>query len=178
MESTMSENGPDWSRAELENVREIMRQGEAYLGAQLTVAIAADQRAIRLAGALATIGSALIAAAFAMVTAHEPRWALGAGGGAAGVTMLMGMWFAWRAMRPCDFHYVGNHPRQWWNDADMTGKLALALGQQTEHCQDAIEKNAAVLDRNAEEIHRALRLTIAAPIVGGLTALGVLPFTS
>ncbi|MEO5375989.1 MAG: hypothetical protein H7840_17325 [Alphaproteobacteria bacterium] len=166
----MEPQAPDWKGVMLETAREILRQGELYLSAQLTTALAADQRAVRLAGLFSAATSGLLAGGLALLTADSPVVELGTAALVMGVTMLVGLWFAVKATRPVDFYVVGNHPRQWWTEDDLHGPLSIALGQQGEHCQKAIDHNAEVLAGNGRSLRVALTLGLWTPVVGILTA--------
>lgn len=163
----------DLQRLQNDNVHEIIREAESFLGAQLSCGLAADQRAMTLSGALATIATAVFGAGLAAISADKPNYVLGAAALACGIVFIAALFFAVWSARPVPFNYVGNTPSSWDNEPDLYGPLAPALYQQAQHYAEGIEANGKVLGLNASWLRRALWASLAAPIVGLVFGLSI-----
>lgn len=148
--------------AEASVLNEILREAEARLGAQLSAAIAADQRAMTFLGFLLTLVAFLVGASIAAATANTPAPSIAilAAFGAAGF-MVAGL-FAYGATRPIDFEFVGNDPESWLTDVKEKTSLHDALAEQSAHYDGMLKANRAAMAASS----KALR---TASIVAGLT---------
>lgn len=169
----------DPSRIKPEAIQEVIREAEAYLSAQLTCAVAADQRAVTLSGALATIATALFGVGLAALSQDKPSHMVGWAAVVSGALYIAALVFAVWASRPVSFSYVGNTPENWDKEADLYGSLTTALYQQAGYYTSHIKSNDAVMRKNARLIQCALWLSICAPVVGVIVGLvvhsGVVP---
>lgn len=163
----------DPDRIKGDTIREIIREAESYLSAQLITGVASDQRAATLSGILATLATGMLGGGLAVITAEKANYPLGIAGIFAGVVMLIGLAFAIYTARPVPFHYVGNCPENWNTDEDLYGSLDHALWQQARHYQELIDENDATLKANARYLRRAGYFTLASPICGLTTGLSV-----
>ncbi len=155
-----------WSSIEEPVAREILRQGEIFLNAQLTVALAADQRATSLVGILITAATGLFGVAGVFFTASSPRPALAFGFVSAGAVMLTAVLFFVLSLAPTRFKLVGNNPRAWWKPRLLSAPLVVAIGGEGINYQNRIQFNNQVLRRNARHLRTGLWIASASPIVG------------
>lgn len=144
-----------------ESVRaEILRQSEAYLEAQLTAGIAADQRATTFAGmlaaALAVLGGGT--AAIAAGLEKEISSVLIVPALPAIVGFFWSIKLATYAGRPIEWNYVGNSPWQWRKDLAQKKQLSLSLAEQVTHYAVGIEDNKKALDKQAETMNLAIKV--------------------
>src|SRR5262249_48058342 len=121
-----------YSNPDGEIIKEIVREAEAYLDGQVTLATSADQRASVMASVFAAAGTA-IAAALMTVAAqqHDNDYTpIFAGGGAAAGMFILGAVFCVMATMPSDFHLPGSQPTNWKHDLAKNTPLSQALAEQ------------------------------------------------
>jgi hypothetical protein len=157
----------DWSKADLEMAKLILKQGEIHLDCQLRISLAADQRAMVTGGILAAFAASVIAASLNTWGAtHNPDLLVLQLGLA--VALLFGAVYSVRAARPVPFCHAGSEPLKWW-DFRESENLAQAIGGEAENYQFRIETNNAILKRNAKRFARGLHLALASPIIAVAT---------
>ena len=142
--------------------REIIRQGEQYLQSQLSLAIAADQRAATLlavftSGAIASLG-------FAFIQKADLSTAISAG--TTGLVLVAAAVFCVISLLPVAVYVVGNEPKEWLDTDGATKALADALVDEARNCQTRIDHNNRVLTSNASTFKCGAALGCAAPIIG------------
>src|SRR6476661_4035467 len=118
------EQAVNWTGVTEKMARQILAQGELFLQTQVTLAIAADQRAATAASILASAATAIAAAFIAFWDKTADKAALI--GGLTGAAMLMiAASMAAYAARPTDFRSPGNHPNQWFGGrkANIVGMI-------------------------------------------------------
>lgn len=93
--------------------REALREGELRIQAQLTVAAAADQRALTWAGFVITGATALFAAGFAIIVSAEGDDELTVLALVIGTALLVSAGIAVWSVRPGLFCLPGNRPGLW-----------------------------------------------------------------
>lgn len=165
--TTAAGTNADMQKRRVEVAKEILRQGEEFLKAQLQSGLGADQRAIRTASAAATIAVAAFAGAFAVLNHDKGDAALVAGGVAAGLTAMLGACLCARACLPVSFHFYGSYPRNWILPGILSGTgLATAILAQAQNVQGDIDANERALARNAKDMRGGMYATIATPLVG------------
>ncbi|WP_155804508.1 hypothetical protein [Magnetospirillum fulvum] len=160
----------DWRVAREDTVREILREAELYISAQVQLSIAADQRAVTVSGAIATILTAITAAGLAAFLSSSPNFDIVYAATVSGTIMMIALCCAIYAARPVPFRPPGNCPEMWYDD-DFGVKINIQLGHQAEIYNAFIKENNATLARNAVWIRLSLFLTVAAPIAGVLVAV-------
>ena len=101
---------------DLELARTVFRQGELRLGTQLTLALAADQRAITLTGVFIAAATAAVGVGIGFLGAATPNFPIGAGGLVMGAMLLRAAYDCMQSARPIKFRVVGNRPDNWWED--------------------------------------------------------------
>jgi len=163
----------DFSKISDDFAREIVREGEAYLGGQLQIATSADQRAAVMASVFTAAGAALAAG---VITIASSKDGIGSfpvffGGTIASLLFLAGASCCVKATMPCDFWPPGSEPGNWNTEIVSGANLKDAFGEQSSHIQDKIDENSRVLSRNAGWFKWGARLGIAAPFFGILSWL-------
>lgn len=167
----------DWSKANLDTLKEIIRSAEAYLDAQLRLATSADQRAATMASAFTLAGTAIVAGLITLVSSERAASnshiyiPVYVGGGLAAIMFLIGAVICVLSTMPADFWVMGNEPGNWHDDIVNGDKLECMLGDQANHYQHNIESNAASLKDNAKAFKRGAIIGIAAPFAGALVWL-------
>jgi hypothetical protein len=155
-----------------EVAREIARLGEIRLSASLTLALAADSRAVIVAGFLGVIATTVAVATLAYwIFAH-----LGGGliyAGAVVATLLfVAMALALLSARATDFWVAGGDPdslRSWaWDGEGWRSDTDLLDGSGARY-QESISKNGDVLKNNGRLFNMALYIAVAA-LPAGLMA--------
>jgi hypothetical protein len=150
--------------------RQILAQGELYLGSQQTLAIAADQRATTAASILASAATAIAAAFIAFWDKDADKSALIGGIAAAALLMVAAIMAAYAA-RPTDFDSPGNHPVNWFDNRKEN--IVTMIGGEAESVQRRIERNAAIMAANQRCVTRAFIVAVSSPAVGLLIWVAV-----
>lgn len=157
----------DWSKASDETVKEIVREGEAYIAAQLSLATSADQRASVMASIFTAAGAAIVAGLITLYTeGPDDSDPIFAGGVAAAALFLIGASLCVWAALPVGFDLPGAQPKSWLNDVETGKQLKESLQQQAENYQDKINDNRKVLGANASRYKWGAIAGIAAPLAG------------
>jgi hypothetical protein len=146
------------AKADCSMIKEILREAESFLGAQLQAGLAADARAMTLAGFMAAIisilitGTGLLVAANIKIGPHVIATAVL-------IIFLIGALFSTvQAARPTEWNYTGNNPRFWISDIEKGRTLKDALAGQAALYAAGISKNADILDENQRWARLGLRL--------------------
>lgn len=144
---------------------EVIRQAEARLSAQLTCALAADQRAVNFASILASLAVALFAAAINIADSQQPM---------AIVAVIVSLLIAgasgliiWGA-RPVYFHFVGNNPASFIEDINKHRSLNNIKSEINLHYDDMIKDNQKKMEKNAI-LFKTGTLTIALSFLIGVS---------
>lgn len=160
---------PDWTKAQPGVIDAILREGNSFLGGQLTIATSADQRAAVLGGIFAASAAAIVGGllAAASVLGTNLIW----GGGVAAAFLLAGSALCLITGLPADFFLPGNQPENWYEDIDKGTVLDRANCDVAEDIQMRISANDKVLRRNARLFMGGALLGIVAPIAGAIAGL-------
>ena len=155
-----------YAAATSEHLAEIIRQAEARLASQLTLGVAADQRAMTMAAILGAIDAALIGLAGTLERA-EFGWSL--------VVLIAGFMLsatlaAWTAM-PIAWDIPGNEPGQWKKDIENGVSLVSGLASMAEHYDDMISANHARLSSSANIIRMSFVSTVLTLVIAGFLNL-------
>jgi hypothetical protein len=149
----------DYVAADEVKLDEIVRQAESRLAAQLTVGVAADQRAMTLAGILAALAAALVA--FGAEKGISASIAIMIG------FLLISVLLALIAAQPVAWATVGNSPANWIEDiAEAKDDLVSAKAAMADYYAEMIASNDAVLASNGNLMRGALIAALFAPIAG------------
>lgn len=153
----------DWKNIPDDSVRELLRQAELLLDNTLRVAVAADQRAVMLAGVFGGAAVALLAAVAAVLSGTAPRMPLVAAGGTSAVLFLAAALACAVSAQPARFHVGGYEPRKLIASASDHVWILRYVCEQT---QDDITFNRGALDRAAAWVRAGLWLGLAAALAG------------
>jgi len=158
-----------------ELARVVLAQGEIRLQAQLQIALAADQRAMVLAGICAATATAFLGAAVVAFGQETPQRALGMA--ALGIVIVFGVagGLAAYVARPAKFWLAGGRPKNWWEGGVLDKPLSASLVTESLNYDERIEKNDRLLSRNAKLLAIALRLACIAPLLGAFLAWALNP---
>lgn len=158
----------DYTKAKPDVLREIIREAEAYIDGQLSLATSADQRASVMASVFAAAGTVIAAALMTVAagTADAQFVPIFTGGGVAAVLFVLGASFCVKATLPVGFALPGSQPESWLRDIKNRSPLAKSLAEQAANFQDKIEGNRKVLVSNARWFKTGAWAGISAPIAG------------
>ncbi|WP_038382728.1 hypothetical protein [Bradyrhizobium elkanii] len=150
--------------ADMETLKEIMREAESFLAAQLTAGLASDQRAINTAVYLAAILAAVVGGTATLISVHAPLgWHL-LGVGWLVACLTFALVHAARAARPTPFNYPGNNPAKWEPDVREQRPLRDSLAGQAAIYAQGIRSNVDCLN----DAHSYMKLALTAGVVGVL----------
>jgi hypothetical protein len=157
----------DFSRANKETLKEIIREAESYLAAQLTASLAANARALSLTGFLATVTVVLAGAGLNLILATPSRVALGliCCGVAAGFTGAM--WVSIRAAMPTRFWFVGNSPEMWIADIKAKKPFSKSLGEMAAFYSSMIADNRECMLLSNARLNLAMQIVLMSLVGGG-----------
>jgi hypothetical protein len=144
---------------------EIIRLAETRLAAQLTVAIAADQRGMTFASFLATLEAAAIAASVSLPSSAVSRASLVTIVIGFGVGTLIALWSA----QPLKWAMPGYRPADWLGEIDCSDTLHEDHAAMALHYNDMIGDNEDVLAANANALRASLAV-VALTLVGAAIA--------
>lgn len=157
-----------FAAAPSDKLDEILRLAEARLAAQLTVGIAADQRAMTMTSILAAIDAALIGL-FAALRSDRAldltALALLIVGFAVATALA-----AWSA-RPVAWEIPGNEPCQWLTDIQSGDSLHNGKASMAGFYDDMIAANEKQICSNSKQIKAAFGIVVLTLIV---SAIGVI----
>jgi hypothetical protein len=157
---------PDWLKVEEPLLNEIIRQAEARLGAQLTAAVGADQRAYNFTAAMISVTLALGSGAGVAFTNAAPI--LGFAACIAAVVCFLAAGMAYWAGRPQAHYFVGCMPNGWFADIDTGKKYQAALGEVAEHYDEMLQTNDSNMAKAGRQLKNAAILAFTAPLLAGL----------
>lgn len=146
---------------------EALREGETLLQTQLTVATAADQRALSWAGLLLTGASASLGGAFALQIKAGSAAELQLLAVLVSAALFISAWLAIRTVAPKPYCLPGNTPGSWlpaeWNCIGSTSKkIANARRDQASQIHKFIEANAQVAKENAVQMRLSVGIAFFA----------------
>ena len=161
--------------------QEIIREAEMRLDAQLTVATAADQRALTFGGFLIATATAALGGGIALLTKDKPDFGLAAVAVGFACPILYASWEAIRTTMPKLFCLPGNRPGlwlpdQWESHGIHPPTLPRARIEQAKHLDNAIKQNADGAKTLARHMHRAFYVTLGSVVLAALALFGVMLF--
>lgn len=159
-----------------EILKEVVREGEAMLAAQLSVATAADQRAMTFAGLLIAAATAATGGVVALILTANPNWTAALIGAFYAIFALVAAGFAIWSAKPNDFSFPGNEPSSWHPEQWLAGKngphnLKQARVEQAVTLQSQIGKNKATLALNAARMRKAVAIGFTSTVVAAVAIL-------
>lgn len=149
-------------------LREIIREAEAYLSDQFKAALAADSRAMSLAGILAAISTFLVGSSASLAAAKVHIWPFVWPVGVIVFFLLISLCFAVRAAWPVSFEYCGNDPKYWVPDFNKKKSLVESLVGQAVLYSSNIYDNAGTLSKNQRYLKSALWCAIIGVLFGSV----------
>lgn len=168
----------DWTKNTEDAAREVVREAEAFLTAQVALAVSADQRASSMASIFTAAGAGLIVGLMTLASsdhaAATSSLGIYVGGGIASILFLVAAIFSMSAALPVDFEVPGNVAASWKDDIESGRPLREALGELAETYDEKIASNNTVLADNARRFKRGAQLAISAPALGALAWVLVL----
>jgi len=141
-------------------IREIVREAESFLEAQLKAALAADQRAMALAAMAAAVTAILIGGTVSLIAAKVSIWPHILVIAPIFIGLFIAMFSAVSAAKPVNFRYTGNNPKFWAPDVARKQSLVSSLAGQAALYAQGIEENKGVLEDNHRNVKRALSALI------------------
>jgi hypothetical protein len=151
-----------YSAASEDFLAEIIRQAEDRLSAQLTAAVAADQRAMTFAGLAMAAAGALIGAALGAANNSSlaaPIFVTAAG-------LLISAFFAVLSARPVPWDYVGNSPSSRLNDIADGTTLHESLAQMAQFYDEMISENEIAISGAADWIRLSMGVALISLVIG------------
>lgn len=149
-------------------LREIVGSAETRLQAQLTVALAADQRALVLGSFLSAAIVALVSGSVALWISEERQTFLSLIALFCAVGFLIALFLTTYVARPVEWNYPGTRPESWMNDIAESKSEALRLSELCADLQRKTAENAAIMRKNGKAIRWALRIAAASLGFSGL----------
>ncbi|RSV20378.1 hypothetical protein CA236_00220 [Sphingomonas sp. ABOLG] len=154
-------------------LKEVVREGERRIDAQLATANAADQRAMAWAALLVTVAAAVLGGSAALLTTGKNLLLAGTG---VGVAFMLGVAImkAIDVVRPKNFDFPGNQPRNWLPEKWQcygTGQacdLRQALLEQAATLDEQIADNAAAADASGLQLRASMDLALYAVVLGAI----------
>ena len=143
-------------------IREVVREAEFFLEAQLKAGLAADQRAMSLAGTSAAVTAVLIGGTISLLAAKVAVWPHVLAILPLVICLMNAIRHAFNAAKPVDFYYAGNNPRFWVADVQKKRSLISSLAGQASLYAKGILLNGKVLDEN----HRCVRSALNSIFMG------------
>lgn len=166
----MSDLHKKLAAADIDTLREIIREAESYMSAQLTVTLASNQRAVALTNILAAVSVVLIGTGTSLMVPGGRDWQLGAIAILVAGGLLFAMRYASWAFSPSPFHYVGNTPSQWVDDIVEGKAFRESLAEQAGHYDQSISDNLETLGQQGRYVRRALATCWWSLVAGGVFA--------
>ena len=160
--------------ASKDTLGEIVREAESCLNAQLTAAIAADQRALSFAGLLA-VAAVLTAGAGGSLLIGEPvnallGWVAISVTGALLIAMLCAIWSA----RPVTFQFPGNDPAGWIDDIGGGKSLHDSMAEMAAHYSGMLEGNRKSMKVNGLLMMASFIVAWGGLVLGAIAAVIIL----
>lgn len=166
----MSDLPKKLATADIDTLREIIREAESYMSAQLTVALASNQRAMALTSVIVAVAVVLAGAGVSLMISAGKDWPLGAVALLVAGGLLAAMRQTSKAFSPAPFEYIGNVPSQWVDDIEKKMPLEASLAEQAAHYDEQIFTNLATILQQGRYVRRALTICWWSLAAGGVFA--------
>ncbi|WP_426313842.1 hypothetical protein ACN9MF_20220 [Methylobacterium fujisawaense] len=154
--------------AQIDTLKEVVRNAESFLGGQLTSGLASNQRAMTLTSVLAAATIVLGGAAASLLVGATPNPPLGLICAVVASGFLAAMALAISAAKPADWYLSGNTPAGWVEDVEASKPLERSLAEQAAWYADMISDNHSTMEAADRKIIAALRLAWASLVAGAL----------
>ncbi len=149
-------------------------QAELMLAAQLSISVAADQRAFSFTNLLAVGATIITGAGASLLLSQNSFPTLAAVCFASAVGLLAAMFLANMSARPETFYVAGNSPEDWLPDIESGVSLEDCRIEILEDFADRIRKNNLVLKRNGDLFQNAFWIAWLSLLGGALMAIVLL----
>ena len=154
----MSKNFEEFSTLPKQLQLEAIREGEARLQAQLSIATAADSRALAWSGLVIAAATASLGAGLALLNQADPDYVLALITLSFSGSMLIAAHRALSTVNPQRFSLPGNRPDHWLpSEWDCIGsenrKVATAQREQAECLTDSIKENSLLAEQRAQKMN-------------------------
>lgn len=159
---------PDWETVDKDTARIIFEQAEKRLGAQMSLAIAADTRAMSLATILFGVAGALLAFGINELS-KIGLTSLSVSACLSSIPLFVGFFFVSYTARPLDFYVVGAEPHNWFEVTDSP--MSVLYGVESENYDEMIFDNEGVLASNEVSLMKGIYFASAAPFVAAISFL-------
>lgn len=156
--------------ADLDTLKEIVRNAESFLGAQLTSGLASNQRAMTLTSVLAAATVVLGGSAASLLIGTAPKLPLGGASALTALGLLAAMALAISAAKPTKWYMAGNTPTGWARDVETRKTLERSMAEQAAWYAEMIADNNVSMERADSRILAALRLAWLSLAAGGAAA--------
>ncbi|WP_426692747.1 hypothetical protein ACMC5O_001848 [Sphingomonas sediminicola] len=155
---------------------EALREGEKMLELQLTVANAADARALAWSGFLLTGGTASLGGGIALFNKSPADIWLGYVAILFGLQLLIAAWLSLSTVAPKRFCLPGNQPSSWLPEnwecvGDDPAKIRRSRIDQARDIDNSIVKNMAAAETNAKRMHRSFKWGFISVVAAGVLLL-------
>ncbi|MES0100903.1 hypothetical protein [Mesorhizobium sp. M0019] len=158
--------------AQEDSLKEILRQAEAHLDAQMLSAIAADQRAYTFAGLASAAAVVLISGAYGLASAEPPNAPLAIVASTVAAVLIGASWSAVHSGRSVDFGFSGSQPGNWEDDISIKKPWEASLAEQCEHYDELIVQNRTVMAANSQLFNNATDAALKGLFLGGVAFVG------
>ena len=147
-------------------LEEIVRLAESRLSAQLSTALACDQRAMTFLGFVTAVAVVLVGTS--VTTSND---ILATIAGLAGLGFALSGYFAFRAARPVPFDLVGNDPSCFIDELQAGEKRKKYLSEQAQFYDDMLRDNRTLMAENSFSLRLASGVAEVTVAVGGVFAI-------
>ncbi len=152
-------------------LREVVESAELRLQSQLTAALAADQRALVLAGFLSAVIVALASGAAALLLAHPRQDFLAVTALICATGFLIALALTVYAARPVAWNYPGTRPGAWKRDIASKKDEATRLADLAEDLHRKTGENKDIMGKNGRLVLAALCIVAVSLLIGGLAMI-------
>ena len=164
------ENNP-YESAEENLLGEMIRQAEARLSAQLTCALASDQRSMSFASVLATLAVGLFAGGVSL--AHDQKAMAVVTITVSLIVALASALIVWGA-RPIPFCLLGNMPQSFIQDIKNNKPINEIKSEIIIHYNEMIEENEKNMSKNSKLFKIGIFMIGFATIIGVSASAGIM----
>lgn len=164
----------DFKAASSDTLREIKREAEAYLAAQLQAGIAADQRAMSFVGLMAAAAVVVAGGGGSLLLADKPNALIGWICLVIAIGFAAAMGLAAVSARPVNFWYSGSMPIDWQGDIASNIAYSDSLPEQLVNLNQRLKENNATLKHNARVMFWAIIVAWTSLFLGGLAGVQAL----
>ena len=157
--------GDEFKGASPESMKEIIRQGELRLQAQLQAALAADSRSNALVAIQAAAAAALVVYAGSADVKGTPEFTAFV---SAAFFSVGAMFAAWAA-RPVSFDFAGLNPSDWVPAIESAEPVDSARRAYATYLDDYLKDNAARMSANGGWTMMSIKMMAMAPVAAVMT---------